>query len=468
MRHQFKVDTPRSWLWIRSGPGMQYKTVGKLSHGSSVIMNEYKNVGGWKWYKHESGAGWSCAYRSDWKETYLIFTKDLDPPAPPSPPAPAPQPQPTPPDYGKINSLLTDKQDIVSANVKLSDFVVKAGVGHESSQELLPVPVTRTSNIYRESEEIIIDVNMNQNLERIKKNLNVMNGSGFSNITAALFNSFDRYKVPFPEYHLAKTYSYVFFTRPDLNIMSSNSLAPQTSNDPLYYYLFKNNPDILKSLTKDFSTNHDFQTFLSNTAQSFEVSDEFVKTVEHGETFTGYKVQYGTSNIESRTSGTFSISYTDDKNYTIYKIHKAWVEYISRVYRGEFVPKKDYRYKKILDYACSVYYFVCAEDGETILFWTKYFGVFPTNIPASTSSWAKGNLIKTPEYSISYAYAFKEDFTPLTLAEFNLCSKAQGTIAYRKIYETLNCATGKTFTGAPFVETYNSNGEYVFKLKFRN
>lgn len=465
MKHQMRVNTPGSRLHIRNGAGMQYTITGRLSHGVSVVVTEMKTINGWKWYKHS--AGWSCGYRADWKDTYLIFEKDLDPPPPPSPPTPPAPPAPSI-DYSKIQSLMNEKENIASSNVNLTQFQVRAGTGHESSDALVIPAATRTSNINRNSYEIIIDANTNSNLERIKKNLNIMNGSGFSSITAALFNSFDRYKVPFPEYHLAKTYSYVFFTRPDLNIMVNDSLSAQVMNDPLYYYLYKNDKNILKSLTSGFSSSHSFQTFLSNTAQSFEVSDEFVRTVEHGETYTGYKVQYGTSNIESRTAGTFSVTYTDDKNYTIYKIHKAWVDYISRVYRGELLPKAEYRYKKVLDYACSVYYFVCAEDGETILFWTKYFGVFPTNIPASTSSWGKGNLIKTPEYSISYAYAFKEDFTPLTLAEFNVCSKASGTIAYRKIYESLNCATGKTFVGAPFIETYTVNNEYVFKLKFRN
>lgn len=466
MKHQLRVTTPNGKrLHIRTGAGTQYPVTAYLYNGAKIIATELKTINGWKWYKHDKG--WSCAYRSDWKETYLVFEKDLDPPPPPTPPTPPPPPAPTP-DYDKIKNLMNDKVNINASNVSLSSFQVKAGTGYESSDELVMPRAVMTSNEQRNSYETIIDVNMTTNLERVKKNLNVMNGSGFSSITTALFNSFDRFKVPFPEYHLSKTYSYVFFTRPDLNIMVKDNLALQVENDPVYYYLYKNDKNILKSLTSGFSSSHDFLPFLSNTAQSFEVSDEFVKTVEHGETLTGYKVQYGTSNIESRTSGTFSISYTDDKNYTIYKIHKAWVDYISKVYRGELIPRTEYKYKKILDYACSVYYFVCAEDGETILFWTKYFGVFPTNIPASTSSWTKGNLIKTPDYSINYAYAFKEDFTPLTLAEFNVASKSSGTVAYRKIYETVNCATGKTFAGAPFVETYTSNGEYVFKLKFKH
>jgi hypothetical protein len=246
-----------------------------------------------------------------------------------------------------------------------------------------------------------------------------------------------------------------------------SSLLSDVDNDPTFYYLFKNNPDILRALTRYFDSSHDFHPFIGNTAQSFELSDEYVKTVEHGETFTGYKVQYGKNNIESKTAGSFSISYVDDQNFSVYKTHKAWIDYISKIYRGEFTTYPEYIQKKILDYACSAYYFLCGPDGETILFWSKYFGVFPTNAPSSSSSWSKGNIMRMPEFSVNYAYAWKEDFSPLSLAEFNMNSS--GSYIYKKIYEPSLLATGKTFAGAPFIETkQDASGGYVFKLKFRN
>jgi len=121
-----------------------------------------------------------------------------------------------------------------------------------------------------------------------------------------------------------------------------------------------------------------------------------------------------------------------------------------------------------LDYASSVYYILCGPDGETILFWSKYFGVFPTNAPSSITSWSKGTQMKIPEYSTTFAYAFKEDFSPLTLAEFNMNNT--GAYLYRKTYEPSLIGTGKTFTGAPFIDTSINSGSnaYEFKLKFRN
>ena len=152
-----------------------------------------------------------------------------------------------------------------------------------------------------------------------------------------------------------------------------------------------------------------------------------------------------------------------------------WVDYISKVFRGEFIPKRDYITSRILDYACSVYVVICGPDGESILFWTKYTGVFPTNIPSSAFNWSKGNLMKMPEYTISYKYAWKEDFNPMALAEFNINSKLNDLTPDTKItpvsvYEPLLVSTGKSFVGAPYIEQVynNTNDRYIFKLRFRS
>ena len=406
----------------------------------------------------ERDGSWACMYRADYRETYLTIIKDLTPP--PKPPAPPPPPPPPPRDYGKVNDSLNDFADIDKDNIKFSGKGAWGTTAMSGVTDLLPI--TGRSTVA--SDELIA-----KNLRIIKSNLNILQDD-YSFYSRMFFN-FDRYKVALPDYHLTKTFSRVFFTRPSLHLInaSDKSLTTQCKNDPLYHYLYKNNRNIVLSLTDHLTTQHDFLPFLCNCAKSFEVSDEYIKTVEHGETLTGYKVQYGTSNIDSRTAGTFSVSYTDDKNYSIYKVHKAWVDYISRVYRGEFYPHIDSMYKKILDYACSVYYVVCAEDGETILFWTKYWGVFPTNIPSSTSSWTSGNLLKTPDFSVNYAYSFKEDFTPLILAELNMNSKSEGGIRYRRTYEDKLGSTGPTFAGPPFVESAtDNNGQHVYKLKFKH
>lgn len=285
---------------------------------------------------------------------------------------------------------------------------------------------------------------------------------------------YNRFKVANAENVLSKSFAHVFFIRPDLNILTHNGagnlvLADTVKDNPSLYYAIKHSPELLNDLIHSNGYGHDFMFTLSNAVNSFEVSDEYIKTETYGESFTGFKIPIGKHNYESQSAGTFNINYTDDRDFHIYHLHKIWTDYISMLFRGQVIARDNYIRNKILDYASAVYYIVTAEDGETIIFWTKYYGVFPTNSPSSVTSWSKGNLLKNPEFGINYAYAFKEDFNPLTLVEFNMHSPKQSTYKYVKSYEQELLGTGQTMVGAPFIETLNGTLDvpYTFKLRFR-
>ena len=306
-----------------------------------------------------------------------------------------------------------------------------------------------------------------ESLRKLKLNHNVLtNIKDVDNIRQQQLTRFNRYKISYPDTELTKSFGYVFITRPDLNLIKGKKLRAEIEKEPMYYMLWRRNPSILKGLTKAYTTEHDFLPVLCNRAISFEVQDEYIKSDEIGETFTGYKTKYGRNDIDSKTAGSISIQFQEDHDLNIYSTIKAWVTYISKVYRGEFEPNDQYAIRaKVLDYASSAYYFLCGEDGETIIFWTKYFGIIPTTTPSSVFSYSKGNHVKTPELSVSFEYASKEDFNPITFYEFNLNSNKN--YKYRRAYEPLIGSTGKTMSGAPFIETYNKNGNYQFKLRFR-
>lgn len=312
-----------------------------------------------------------------------------------------------------------------------------------------------------------------KNLKTIKNNLNIVDAKNANTAENNLFTKFNRYLIANPNIEFSKSFSHVFFTRPDLNLFKENNpnvLLDNVENDAAFYYLNKNSPMVLKSLTKNFSSKHYLNPFLSNVAKSFSLSDEYVDSGEYGETYSGWKVKYGKNNIKSKTAGNFDISYNDDKDYNIYKIHKAWVDYISNVWRGKFRASQENIHGRILDYACSVYYFVCGPDGETILLWSKYTGVFPTTIPSAASSWTHGNVPSNVNFSINYEYSWKTDFDPITIAEFNRCTDVSGKhdFKYLKTYDNVLNSTGPTFTNAPFVETVvDKSGVLTYKLRFR-
>lgn len=280
---------------------------------------------------------------------------------------------------------------------------------------------------------------------------------------------YNRFKLPVADNKLNKGFGHVFFVRPDCNVFSGGSLTDQVKNNATYAHIFKNSPSTVKELVLNNGvSDNDFSMALSNAATNFPLSDEFIETDNYGKTWTGYKVAFGRHNIDSKTAGDIQINFRDDRNLHIYKIHKLWVEYISNCYRGELYPRDDYLIDKILDYAGAIYYIMTAEDGETILFWSKYYGVFPITIPSDPFTWAEANVINNPELQITYKYSFKEDYNPLALVEFNKNARVENmsTAEYVPIYDSKLGHAADTWVGTPFIDEVNEGGSLVYKLRF--
>ena len=277
---------------------------------------------------------------------------------------------------------------------------------------------------------------------------------------------------------LAHSFAHVFFVRPDCNLLAGSSsaglkLANKVDTYSEFYYALRHAPFLLQELVQtEAGLSHELALYLSNKADSFEVSDEYITSGTYGESCTGYKIPYGKTNIESQVGGKFSIMYHDDRDLHIYHLHRLWTNYISYVYRGKLNPKENYILNKVLDYPTCVYYILTAEDGETIIFWSKYWGVFPLEAPSSGFSYNKDNAggVSNPELKIEYQYAWKEYFNPLYLIEFNTHTQRL-PFTYVPSFQNVKVGTGYTWAGPPFIETLNNpNGldvPYTFKLRFR-
>lgn len=460
MRWEMQCTVGNSRLRKRTGPSTSYRIVGYLYTGNKVIVTDSKNNGNQTWYKIEGTSYWACGKKGG--STYLKFIKDLDPPKPPDPPQPPPEPPtPKPPDpppyvppyYPEVELPANWKQPTGTDSWYLSSDIVGSHI----------------TKIATENE-------INAEIQRIKYNMDISyntrdnprghNGGYYSDLQAKLHNSFNRNKTNFPDYNLSKSFAYVFFTRPDLNLCVRNgdslSLNDQAKRDPKMTYIWKNNRDTISYLTKAGNKHHKFLPLLSNEALSFEVSDVAIRTIDHGETYTGAKVVYGRSDHESLTAGEFNIRYIDSVNLDVFKMHTAWVDYINKVYRGVYTPMRSYITDKILDYASSCYYFLCGPDGNTILYWMKFTGVFPTNTGENTFSWDSGTLLAKPEINIRYAYSMKTAMDPCHIHEFNQLADANGK--FKKVYEEKNCMTGSTLTHCPRIMESKIGNKFVYRL----
>lgn len=307
---------------------------------------------------------------------------------------------------------------------------------------------------------------------------------------------YNRFKLPTPDSVLQKSFAHVFFVRPRCNIKMSASqnkmdeISKDNSpyaNNPNFMYAASNSPQIIQELSYDCTNqSSDFSFILSNAAVSFSLNDEYINTDTYGTGYTGYKVSYGKHGVESRTAGEFNVTFQDDRNMDVYHLIKLWAAYIDGCYTGTFRPKSSTIINHELDYTGAVYYILTAEDGETILFWSKYYGVYPSTIPSNQYSWSAGTLLSHISLDVKFNYSWKEDYDIAAIAEFNYNSrlenaiKSQGgenTVDMVPTYNEALGTAGRTWVGPPFIETIYENGgepgsygngNMKFKLRFRS
>lgn len=290
-------------------------------------------------------------------------------------------------------------------------------------------------------------------------------------LVKSMGTQFNRYKLPIQDLAIGKSFSYVFFTRPDLNILDSDSgnILSQASYDPLYRHAYQSSPIVLQSLVgSKIMSNTDFLPLLSNSIKSFGIDDDYIDSSEFAGTRTGFKIPYGKNDIASRSGGQFSISYDDNRHLSVYNLHKIWIDYISKVYRGEFIPRKEYILEKRLDYAVSCYYFLTSEDGSTLIYWAKYTGVFPLNTGGNMASWVANNASQSVDLSINYKYAFRQSYDPYSLIEFNInAGLPNGSTTYYKNFIKEDRTYGPLLTNTAFIHPeMNKDGILTHKLRF--
>lgn len=316
--------------------------------------------------------------------------------------------------------------------------------------------------------------NLAKSVATVKKNLNIPSAYNRLQLAKLTNTKFNKFKIEYGDYDLKPTIAYVVFTRPDLNIFDENKkVLSQIANDPQLYYIWRNNPIILKQLTLDYAGKHKFIPLLTNQVTALDVLDESMETFETGQTFTGFKMQYAKHSIRSLTAGSISVKFPETANLDITQMFQAWCSYESGVYRGTLIPKSEYCAYKILDYACDIYYFLMDTDMN-IKFWSVYYGAFPTNVNKSIFSFDMGSNSGGSDVNITFAYFHKLDCDIRCLVDFNdISGGVTDGITYRPDYNpSIGIgAGGSTWCGAPFVEAIRKkNGLGTvdeFKLRFR-
>jgi len=305
---------------------------------------------------------------------------------------------------------------------------------------------------------------------------------GNNNIARAMkYYTYNRWKTPDTNLAMSKLVTYVFFTRPDLNLLTYKSDAQpgtansQVKNNTSTYMIWRRNPDLFKLLTnyKRCGDDDNFNFLLSNQVNSFELTDDSLNVTEVGKSWNEHSVPYGDTYTGTK-GGTFTCSFTEISDLSIINLTTLWTRYISNVANGLWSPSYNlfgtsavsnqinasYVYTKTLDYASSAYVFVCGPDGGDILYWVKYYGIFPINVPISALSWSSDDMSTgSRKVNITFQYAFKDPMNIVSLIEFNKDSgiiKDQNVNAVSQFNPYIG-HSARPFVGAPFIEIRYAN-----------
>ena len=244
-----------------------------------------------------------------------------------------------------------------------------------------------------------------------------------------------------PYYRIYSGKEYVFFTKPDLNIMDKNHLLTEhlfQDNDfiglsdravfggtkyiPYFKMLWDNGYfrtlDDLQQSNSRFD-NCPFIRILSNRRRSnLDLPDISTQELETAQNMFGTKLHYPTTSMKSDEDFEFTMEFEETQYLEIYHLFKAWDIYRQMKYLGLVMPTQEHILHKILSDHISVYKFLVDEDGEELIYWAKLTGVYPKSISRSSFNEIKenGGLSINVTFKLS---GWIEDMEPYIIEDFN-------------------------------------------------
>lgn len=260
----------------------------------------------------------------------------------------------------------------------------------------------------------------------------------------AMYNKFARIPYVDPFNTTSVTREYLFFTKPDLHLFKrgTSKIADSLSSYSFFVDAIDRYPYVCMQLQSSagastYENKNPYITLLSNAVRSgLDIPGaEATNDLETGANVYGTKITYRGSSYTSDQDLSFSLEFEDTKYYEIYMFFKIYDEYCKYKQLGlielDYGNNKsddlawiNYTINKILHDQFSVYKIVVGEDGQTILWWGKYTGVYPVNVPRD--SFGDMNKVENQRLSVNFKAQFFRDMDPVTLTEINRISIPTG------------------------------------------
>lgn len=267
---------------------------------------------------------------------------------------------------------------------------------------------------------------------------------------------------------LRSTREYLFFTRPDCNLLdlSNGGLSTGLDNDPYFVDLYMRQPEVFSHLQKSIpEEGGPYMNLLCNSVRNkLDLPGISASEIETSKTNFGTSISFRKHSFQSDESHEFNLDFEDDKSLMIYNIFKAWDLYGNLKSIGMVEPRDIYRDNREIHDQISIYKFIVDETNYNILFYAKLFGCYPKGVPRDHFS----ELDTSLTYSIPFKANFVEELNPMIIAEFNHLTK-NANAQESPLYNVETGETGANWATTAYVEKYmykNKKG-YGYRLKWR-
>ena len=292
---------------------------------------------------------------------------------------------------------------------------------------------------------------------------------------ASLYTAYNRTRMPVSDIEWRKGFRYIFFTRPECYLMyrkrGDKALCEQAFYDEDFQSAWTRVPHLIRMLSPWYvsgsfpsgPTDANWNMLLSNRALGLNVQQSTLSYNENiSKSIEGFTVTPG-ANIESRQGSTIEISFNDTKRLDVFEFARLWMLYIYKRKKGIFMPPYNgYKFRngflempvpaeddeenkdivglqlssrdhegsvnplytryhpddRALEYCGSLYDIVTNETGTKILYWCKYYGIYPTAVSPGLSN-DRNEAITEMKTTISFKYHYRLENTNKILVEFN-------------------------------------------------
>lgn len=286
-------------------------------------------------------------------------------------------------------------------------------------------------------------------------------------------SKFNRFGILDPYNALGKTREYIFFTKPDLQLLdNAGGLHSQLKDMPFFIESYNRWYNIFEELQISKSKSPYIHILSNRVTSSLDLPAITSGEVENGANIYGDTINYRWSSGSSSSNHEFSLEFSDSKYLEVYMLFRIWDEYVNKKARGAIEPPETYILNKILHDQISIFKIIVDEDGESIIHYSKLYGVYPTNVPRDVF----GNLNDNGGLSLNIGFkaAFVDDMDPLIIDDFNhlyngyasSCGCGDSDIP---LYDFDNSCVNNEWVNLPRIERKASTlgPGFKYKLKWR-